>query len=154
MLKLIAFAAVCSACLAAPADAQTDPAALPPVETMTCEQMNAEMIVAGMQMNAQLDHEGFATEQAEMQADMERRQNQAMAGMGATTAVCAIPGMGYACVAAQQTQARRAQSGMAESQARTDRQVGRITDSMAGLDEDRLMAINDRHQQMQCPTPQ
>jgi hypothetical protein len=62
--------------------------------------------------------------------------------------------MGYACVAAQQAQARRAQSGMAESQARTDRQVGRITDSMAGLDEDRLMAINDRRQQMQCPTPQ
>jgi hypothetical protein len=154
MLKHVFAAAAFAACLATPADAQEIAAPLPAVDTMTCEQMNAEMMTAGMQMNSQLDHEGFASEQADIQADMERRQSQAMAGAGAAAAVCMIPGMGYACVAAQQAQAARAQEGMAESQARTDRQVGRIQDSMAGLDQNRLMAINDRHQQMQCPTPQ
>jgi hypothetical protein len=154
MLKYLVAAAAFTAMCATPADAQTDPAALPPVETMTCEQMNAEMLSAGMQMNAQLDHEGFASEQADIQADMQRRQREATAGMGMATAACMIPGMGYACVAAQQAAAERAQAGMAGSQARTDRQVGRIQDSMAGLDQNRLMAINDRHQQMQCETPQ
>ena len=61
MLKHTLAAAVFSACFAAPVNAQTE--APPAVDTMTCEQLAAELTVAGQRMNSQLDPE-FATEGA------------------------------------------------------------------------------------------
>ncbi len=154
MLKYVFAAAAFTAMCATPADAQTDPAMLPPVEIMTCDQMNAEMMTAGMQMNAQLDQEGLLAENQAMQEEAERRRSEQMSmslGVGLT---CAIPGLGAACTAASMAQASRAAEGVDEQHARMDRQVGRINDSMAGLDQGRLMAMSERHEQMQCPTPQ
>ena len=154
MLKYFVVAAAFTAICANPADAQTDPAALLPVETMTCEQMNAEMMTAGMQMNSQLDHEGLVAENEAMQEEAERRRAEQMSmgfGVGLT---CAIPGLGAACTAVSMAQASRAAEGVDEQHARMDRQIGRMNDSMAGLDQNRLMAMSERHQQMQCPTPQ
>ncbi|MBC8012758.1 MAG: hypothetical protein H7X74_01525, partial [Methyloceanibacter sp.] len=72
MLKYMFAAAAFAAMCATPADAQT----LPPVETMTCDQMNAEMITAGMQMNSQLDREGLIAENDAMQEEAERRRRE------------------------------------------------------------------------------
>jgi hypothetical protein len=86
MLKSILFAVVFSACFVMPVQAQTE-AALPAVDGMTCEQMMAEMTVAGQHMNAHLDPE-FATEAQAMHAQAQSRrsdgstaeQNQARMG--------------------------------------------------------------------------
>ena len=67
---------------------------------------------------------------------------------------CAIPGLGAACTAASMAQASRAAEGVAEPQARIDRQIDRVEDSMAGLDQERLMAMSNRYEQMHCQTPQ
>jgi hypothetical protein len=151
MLKHVFAAAAFAACLATSANAQDAP---PPVDTMTCDQMNAEMMTAGMRMNAQLDSEGLAADAQAQQDAMNQARREGMVTGGAATAACMIPGMGYACVAAQQAQAARAQQQAAENQEVMNRQHARITDSMAGLDQNRLMAISDRHQQLQCETPQ
>ena len=45
---------------------------------MTCDQMNAEMMTAGMQMNAQLDQEGLLAENQAMQEEAERRRSEQM----------------------------------------------------------------------------
>jgi hypothetical protein len=127
---------------------------LPAVETMDCEAMTAEMMVAGAQMNSQFDREGFAADNAAMQEDMERRRREATQSAAATAAVCAIPGAGMACAAASQAQAARAQEGMPETQARQDRQIERVQSSMAGIDQDRMIALSDRYEQLGCETPQ
>jgi hypothetical protein len=154
MLKYLVAVAAFTAMCATPADAQTEPAPLLAVESMTCDQMNAEMMTAGMQMNSQIDTEGLLAENQAMQEEAERRRREQMSmglGVGLT---CAIPGLGAACTAASMAQASRAAEGVDEQHARMDRQIGRMNDSMAGLDQNRLMAMSERHQQMQCPTPQ
>ena len=89
MLKHVFAAAAFAACLAAPAEAQNAP--LPAVDTMTCDQMNAEMMTAGMQMNAQLDHEGLAADAQTQQDAMNQARNQGLVTGGAATAACMIP---------------------------------------------------------------
>ena len=127
---------------------------LPAVETMDCAAITAEMMVAGAQMNSQFDREGFAADQAAMDEDIARRRQEAAASAAVNTAVCSIPGAGMACAAAMQAQVARAQEGMPEVQARQDRQIERVQNSMAGIDQDRMMALSDRYERLGCETPQ
>lgn len=152
MLKRSLAAAAFALCFTAPAIAQD--AVLPPVESMDCTAMTAEMTTAGMQMNSQFDREGFATDQAATEADMERRRREATTSMAVTGAACMIPGMGAACMAAQQAQAARAQQGVPEAQERQQRQIDRVQNSMAGIDQNRMMAMSQRYEQLRCETPQ
>jgi hypothetical protein len=151
MLKHLFAAVAFTACLAAPADAQNG--APPLVETMTCDQMTAEMMVAGQRMNAQMDPE-FAAEAQAMQQEAQNAQRPTMvAGIGAGLA-CSIPGVGMACMAAQQAQMADAQAQAQANRQRMDAQIGRVNDSMEGLDQNRLMAISDRYEAMNCQAPQ
>lgn len=133
------------------ADMQTVPP--PAVETMTCEQMNAEMMEAGRRMSAQMDPE-FSTEAQAMYEEAQRSRNSAVAQGVGTSIACSIPGVGMACMAAQQAQAARAQQEQQEHMARMDAQMQRLQSSMQGIDQQRMMQITNRHQQMGCQTPQ
>lgn len=151
MLKYLVAAAAFTAMCATPADAQT----LLPVETMTCEQMQAELMVAGQQMNAQLDPE-FAAEAQRMHAENQAASNarpSIVGGIG-TGIACSLPGVAYACMANQAAQAQNAQAEAAQNQARMSAQTDRLNASMAGLDQQRLMAVSDRFEQQRCETPQ
>ncbi len=152
MLKHVFAAAAFAICLAAPAEAQDG--ALPPVQSMDCAAMTAEMTAAGAQMHGQFDQEGFAADQAALDADMARRRREAAASAGVATAACVIPGMGIPCMAMQQAQVARAQEGMQERQELQQRQHDRIQQSMAGIDQNRMMAMSHRFEALGCQTPQ
>lgn len=150
MLKPLLSAAATFVCLAAGAVAQEPP---PPVESMDCAQMQAELMVAGQQMNAQLDPE-FAREAQAMSDEAQQASRPSMAtGIGAGIA-CSIPGVGMACMAAAQAQAQQAQQDAAQNQARMDAQMDRLNASMAGLDQERLAALSQRFEEQRCETPQ
>jgi hypothetical protein len=153
MLKHLFAAAAFAACIAAPADAQNG--ALPPVESMNCDQMMAELTVAGQRMNSQLDPE-FATEAQAMNDQMQNARNGAggsvAAGIG-TSFACSIPGVGMACMAGQQAQIANAQAQAEQNQARMQAQHDRVQASMAGLDQQRLMAVSDRFEAENCQAP-
>lgn len=154
--------AVALLCCAAPAAAQTlDPIppgatleVVPPapVETLTCEQMQAEMIVAGQLMQSQMDP-NFAANVQEMQDESQRRMSAARAGMVGTGVVCAIPGLGMACTAAANAMAASQMAHADEDRARRDRLIGGIQSSMVGIDMDRATAINARWQSQGCQMP-
>jgi hypothetical protein len=169
MLKRFLAAAAFAACLASPAGAQQadlPPAAaaqvqttapLLPVESMNCDQMTAEMMVAGQTMNAQLDHEGLEADSQTIQDEMARSRSQMAGSMGMGVGMglaCSIPGVGMACGAMMAGQMQQAQQGAAEHQELMNRQAGRIEDSMAGLDQERLMSLSDRYEAMHCQAPQ
>src|SRR5690242_381820 len=69
---------------------------LPPVDTMTCDQMSAEMMTAGQQMHSQLDPQ-FGVEANAMQQEAQQKQREAM--QQAANPMCYIPFMGMACAA-------------------------------------------------------
>jgi len=126
MSKLLAAASVFVLVFA---EAAAQQAPLPAVETMTCDQMLAEMTTAGQQMNAQLDPE-FAR-----QAQQDAQQLQGGGNSGA-------PDSRQAAADAERNRANRAA------------QVGRVQDAMVGLDQNRLMALMERFESERCPTPQ
>jgi hypothetical protein len=126
MKRLLIAAAFC-ACLVAPALAQ-QAAAPPAVETMTCEQMIAEMTGAGQTMNAQLDPE-FAREAQAMHDEAQGRE------------------------APQRSNSELA-AAAEQNRARVDAQHQRLQSSMTGLDQARLMAMATRFEQLRCETPQ
>lgn len=160
----VAFAAL-MASLVAPALAQDEaapsanvavqPAAAPlaPVDAMTCEQMQSEMIVAGQQMQAQMDPNLGADAQA-MQDTMRQRQRQAVAGAAGSAAMCMIPGLGMACAAAQNAQMAQQMSHADADRAQMDHLMGSVNNSMAGIDIDRMQALNARFESQHCPMPQ
>lgn len=155
MLKHALAAAAFAACFALPADAQ-DTAPPPPVEEMNCEEMMAEMMVAGQRMNAQMDPE-FANEAQAMMDEAQGARSRAAGNVAAAVGMgiaCSLPGVGYACMAAQQAQAANAQREVAENHARMQAQMDRLNASMEGIDQQRMMAMSDRFQQMQCQAPQ
>ena len=129
------------------------PIAPPPVESMNCEQMQAELMVAGQTMNAQMDPE-FAREAQAMHEEAQQASRPNIAAGIGTGIACSIPGVGMACMAAQQAQIANAQRDAAENQARMDAQMDRLDQSMAGLDQQRLMAISQRFEEQRCKTPQ
>lgn len=163
MHKPLAALAALAVCAAAPVLAQTDPvtpqattpeaAAPAPVETLTCDQMQAEMTVAGQRMQAQLDP-NFATEAQAMQSDAQRRQQQAMTGAVGNAALCMIPGIGITCAVSQQAQAANARTEAARNEARMQAQMDRLDASMEGTDLQRMEAINQRWGAQHCQPPQ
>lgn len=141
---------------AAAALAQEEPQAPPPVESMSCEQMQAELIVAGQRMNAQMDPE-FANEAEAMRQEAEQARSRAAGSMAAGIGMglaCSIPGVGMACMAGQVAQAAQAQRQADQNISRMQSQVDRVNDSMAGLDQQRLMALSQRYEDQDCQTPQ
>lgn len=176
MLKSLAAAAIFVACFATPADAQqggTAPvpesmtgvmdrmngpvdATLQPVETLTCDQMYAEMFTAGQQMNAQLDP-SFAGNVQSMQDDMDRQRaamrNSMAAGIGMGMA-CSLPGVGMACAAAQQAQAMNQGRQARENQERMFALGDQVAQSTEGIDMQRMQAVSDRWSAQRCEAPQ
>lgn len=167
---IVAFAWI--ACCAAPALAQSiEPSAthvqmetplageppagvaLAPVDSLTCEQMTAEMMLAGQQMNAQLDP-NFATDVQAMQDQGAARMREAQAGALGAGLVCAIPGLGMACMAAQQAQVASQMAHADEDRARMDHITGTVNNAMAGIDTNRMQALNTRFERQHCPMPQ
>ena len=176
VLKYLAAAAIFAAFFATPADAQqggtapvpesmanvmnqmngpADPTRQP-VETLTCDQMYAEMFTAGQQMNAQLDPSFAANAQA-MQNDVERQRaaarNSMAAGIGMGMA-CSIPGVGMACAAAQQAQAMNQGRQARENQERMFALGDQVAQSTQGIDMQRMQAISDRWSAQSCEAPQ
>src|SRR5215831_1318700 len=113
--------------------AQTHEQALPPVDTMTCDQMSAEMGAAGRQMQAHLDPQ-FGVEAHAMQQDAQQKEREAMSQAAAPNPVCFIPFMAMACAAQQQHQAQQSPQEAAANRGRVQAQMDRLNNSMAGLD--------------------
>jgi hypothetical protein len=153
MMKSLLASSLLAIAVAGPA--RGEDAAPPPVESMTCAQMQAELMLAGQRMNSQLDPE-FAAEARRMEE--ERRsayadaQARTAAGVGMGLA-CSAPGAGMACQAAQAAEAADAARAAQENQARMNAQHERLQDSMAGLDQARLMALSQRFEAERCATP-
>jgi len=111
--------------------------------------MLAELTVAGQRMNSQLDPE-FAREAQAMQQETQNAQRRGMAaGVGAGVA-CSLPGAAAACMATQQAQAAQAQRDAAQHQERMNAQMGRLNRSMEGIDHQRMMALTERFEAMNC----
>ncbi len=135
--------------IAAQAQNQT---ALPPVDTMTCEQMQAEMTSAGQQMSSQLDPQ-FGVEAQAMADEAQEKQRQAQSQAMGMGVMCAIPIVGMACMAGQQQQAAQAQQQAAANRQRMQAQMDRLDASMAGIDQQRMMAMSNRFEAQHCQAP-
>lgn len=122
----------------------------PPVDTMTCDQMQAEMVVAGQRMRSQLDPQ-FGVEANAMAQEAQQKQRQAM--QQAINPTCFIPIIGMVCAAQQQQQAQQSQQDAAANQQRMQAQMDRLNGSMNGIDRDRMQQMNNRFVQMRCPMP-
>lgn len=96
---------------------------LQPVNTLTCDQMLAEMHVAGQKMSQQLDP-SFA---ASAQAQYDKMRSGAA---GPATAEAA-----------------------AANRAQRDRMGAQVVGSMQGIDIQRMQAINTRFSAQKCPAP-
>src|SRR5690349_9629654 len=72
--------------------------ALPPVDSMTCDQMLAEMTTAGQQMSSHLDPQ-FGVEANAMAQEAQQKQREAQ--QQAMNPACFIPFVGMACAAQQ-----------------------------------------------------
>ena len=123
-------------------------APLPPVDSMNCDQMIAEMTTAGRQMNGQLDPQ-FGVEANAMMDEAQQKQRQAQ--QRAMNPACFIPFVGMVCAAQQQQQA---QADAPRQQALMQAQMDRLNNSMAGIDQQRMMAMSNRFQAQHCQTPQ
>lgn len=159
MLKHLAAVSVIALCCTAAALADTNnhaaanaPAAnaaqanLPPVDTMTCDQMQAEMTADGQVMSHQLDPQFGVDAQSQYNEAMQKeREINQQAPVNALA--CMIP---FMCAAAQHQQQQQAQADAAQNQARTQTQMNRLNASMNGLDQARMQAINSRWQAQHC----
>ncbi len=133
-------------------NAPSDPNQIP-VDTLSCDQMVAEMSVAGQQMGAQMDPNLSANIQ-EMQDESQSRMREAQAAILGAGLVCAVPGLGMACVAVQQAQIAQQMSHRDEDQQRMDTIIGSMNDATAGMDMQRMQALSERFESENCPTPQ
>lgn len=98
-------------------------ATLQPIETMTCDQMTAELYAAGMKMRQQMN--------PGLTADAQALEKQMRSGTaGAATAEAA-----------------------AANRAQRDRMSAQVVGSMQGLDLQRMQALNMRVEAQKCPTP-
>ena len=130
--------------------ANTAQANLPPVDNMTCDQMQAEMTTDGQVMSHQLDPQLGVDARAQYNEAMqkEREINQQAP---ANALACMIP---FMCAAAQHQQQQQAQADAAQNQARAQTQMNRLNASMNGLDQARMQAINNRWQAQHCQASQ
>ena len=137
-----------------PLAAQAQAAApLPAVDTLTCDQMMAEVTTAGQQMQAQMDP-NMGAEIQTMRDTAAARQRQAMTGAVGAGLMCAVPGLGIACMAAQQAQMSQQMAHAQEDQAHMDHVTGSMHHAIPGIDHDRMMSIHDRSQSQHCQMPQ
>lgn len=120
MLRAMLAGATIALSLGAVAVAQ-ESTALPAVQSMTCEQMLAEITTAGRTMNSQMDPQ-FAAEAQAMQQEAQRRTPQ--------------PGD-----ASQNVQA---------NMARLNAQMNRLNNATAGIDMARMQAMNERFESQNC----
>jgi hypothetical protein len=147
-----------SAAIAADMEARLNAApdpTLQPVEEITCEQMYSELMVAGQQMNAQLDP-NFATNAQAMQDQI----NTAQRGMAGSMAMgigqgimCSIPGIGMACGAMMQAQMANQMRQGQEQQAQMDEMMAQMDAATEGIDMARMQAVNERWESEQCQAP-
>lgn len=98
--------------------------ALPPVSTLTCAQMVAELGAAGSKMSSQLDPSLAANAQA--------LQDQIRSG----------------------TPQPATQAQVAENHARINQIGGQVAGAMQGIDLQRMMALSDAFSAKGCKTPQ
>jgi hypothetical protein len=129
-------------------------AVLPAVETMTCDQMLAELTVAGQQMNARLDPE-FARE-AQAMADQAQGAGSAgsvVGGVGGAIA-CSLPGVGLFCAITSQASSMGQAGATEENIARMTAQMERLQKAMEGLDMARLQMMSERFEAQKCQVPQ
>lgn len=146
----LCLAAVAYAQIEAPMGAQ---APLPAVSSLNCEQMQAEMMVAGQQMNQHMDPNLGGDIQA-MQADAQQRMQAAQMGMMGAGLMCAVPGLGMACTAAMNAQAAAQMAHADEDRARQDAVIASMQNSIAGIDQDRMTAISNRWESEHCEMSQ
>ena len=149
MFARAAVAVLCATTIAVAADAP-----LPSVETMNCDQMMAEMTVAGQKMNSQMDPE-FARE-AQAMADQARGSSAAgamMSGIG-TAVACSIPGISLICGVSAQMGAMGQAGATEENIARMQAQAERMEKAMEGLDMERLQVMSERFEAQKCQVPQ
>ena len=145
-------AAALLVCLAGPAAADK-PLAPAPVETMTCEQMQAEMTIAGQAMGQNMDP-NMAANIEQMQGDAESNMAEAGVGMLGAGAICAVPGLGVACTAAMSALAARQEAQAEVSREKTDAVVESMNQATASLDIARLTAVASRWESEGCKAPE
>ena len=156
-MKIVIFAAVL-ACLAATAGAQTQAPSpvetpLPEVDDMTCEQMQAEMTIAGQLMSQRMDP-NLGTDLQAMQADSQRQMGQAGAAGIGTGLLCAVPGLGGACTAVLNTQAARQAEQAEQNRERRGAMIDSMQNATSGIDMERMTAVSQRWESERCETPQ
>jgi hypothetical protein len=124
---------------------------LPAVETMTCDQMLAELTVAGQKMNSQMDPE-FAREAQAMADQAQGPSTGAVVGGVGQAIACSLPGIGLLCgVTAQMSGTEGASE---EHMARLQAQMERLEKAMEGLDMARLQMMSERFEAQKCEVPQ
>jgi hypothetical protein len=151
---MLARALSTTAILLSTAAAVAADAALPAVETMTCDQMMAEMIVAGQKMNAQMDPEFAKEAQAMMdEAQAGPSAGAMVSGVGQAVA-CSLPGIGLFCALSSQMPGMGAAGATEENLARMEAQMERFQRATEGIDMVRLEAMSQRFEAQKCQVPQ
>jgi hypothetical protein len=149
MILRASFAFLCATAIANAADG-----ALPPVDTMNCDQMMAELIVAGQKMNSQMDPE-FAKEAQAMAAEAQGGAGAGAIAQGIGMSVaCSIPGVSMFCMAAMQAQAMSQGAQAEQNMERMQAQAERMQKAMDGIDVDRMQALSERFEAQACKVPQ
>ncbi len=149
MILRASLALFCATAIASAADG-----ALPPVDTMNCDQMMAELIVAGQKMNSQMDPE-FAKEAQAMAAKAQGGSGAGAIAQGiGMSLTCAVPGVGMFCMAAMQAQAMTQGAQSEENMERMLAQAERMQKAMDGIDIDRMQALSERFEAQACKVPQ
>lgn len=147
MISRALSALLCATAIASAAEA-------PPVETMNCDQMTAELVVAGQKMNSQMDPE-FAREAQAMMAEAQAGPSTgAVVGGMAMGVACSIPGVGMFCMAAQQAQAMTQGAQAEKNIERMMAQMQRLEKAMEGIDVARMEALSKRFEEQKCQVPQ
>jgi hypothetical protein len=142
------------ALLCATAIADAAYVALPSVDTMSCDQMMAELVVAGQRMNSQLDPE-FATEAQAMAAQAQGASGAGAIAQGVGMSVaCSIPGVSMFCMAAMQAQALTQGAQAEQNFERMQTQMERLEKAMEGIDVERMQALSQRFEAQACKVPQ
>lgn len=149
MILRASLAFLCATAIANAADG-----ALPSVDTMNCDQMMAELIVAGQKMNSQMDPE-FAKEAQAMAAEAQGGVGAGAIAQGVGMSVaCAVPGVSMFCMAAMQAQAMSQGAQADQNMERMQAQAERMQKAMEGIDVDRMQALSERFEAQACKVPQ
>ena len=157
MKKLLLVSAFVIAYYGAGAGAQTEVPVLqavppPAVETLNCEQMQAEMMTAGQLMNQQMDPNLGADIAAMQDAGQSQMREARTAALGSGL-LCAVPGLGMACTVAMNAQVVRQSAHAEENRERMDAVTTSMQDSTVGIDLERMTAVSERWESERCEAP-